>query len=68
MTPREADAEFFKVMHNATKRAMAIPDETLRAAMLADLVEMDRLHSIRLTAEHDAQVYRREVEAALKKH
>ncbi len=67
MTVREADTAFLQRMHNATKRARSIPDETTRAALLADLVELDRLHSIRLTADHDAAIYRREVESVLKK-
>lgn len=71
MTSTEADTAYFQRAHNAMKRARSIVDESLRAAMLGDLIEMDRLHSIRLAAAHDERLetekYKWEVEKLLKR-
>lgn len=64
---RDTDAEILKVVHDATKVARSIVDEGTRAAMLAKLIELDRLYSIRLTQAHEERVMRDEVEKVLKK-
>lgn len=64
---RDTDAEIIKTMHDTLKVARSIPDETARTSLLAKLVELDRLYSIRLTQAHEERVLRDEVEQVLKK-
>ncbi len=64
---RDTDAEIIKAMHDTLKVARSITDETTRASMLAKLIELDRLYSIRLTQAHEERVMRDEVEKVLKK-
>ncbi len=67
MTVEEIDARIVLITHAMQKRLRALRDETLRDELLKDFAAFDELYRQRLTADHDERVYRREVEAKLKK-
>lgn len=64
---RDTDSQIVKHVHDLQKRVQQVDDEALRVALTADVAELDRLYSLRLTQAHDERVFRDETEAALRK-